>query len=563
MLTVNAALQLPCLREARLVAGRSGADAVISGVNIMEVPEVVRWLRGGELLFTAGFAFKDSPEVRLSLPQALKRKGVAALAIKPGQYFDSIPVEIVRQCDQLGLALVELPPDLPYMDVMLPIIELIISDQMRRLKKSEEIHRLMLDTVLSGRGFAGIALCLAELTQRPVLVVDQDCVPRGVAGLRVTGEEPCRLQLHPEAGRYGVKLTVDDDEQEGIAVPARTGRATCGFVLVLGPVAELEEQDVVAAEQASTAVALEFAKERAVAEAERRVAGELVEEVISGHFHNEEVLYSRARSLGVNLRRPLRVFFLELNRPGQPASDMEGNPPARARRTASAGGTDGSGELFDSDESRLLRAVRVGATRFPGAVLAATRSGGVVGVAQFRERDQATALSELLEEVIETVRRMVPGVDVAAGVGRLCGLQNAAESYQDALAAIRVGRLLDLRRVTVIDNLGPYTFLTEVRSSRSLLQFYAATLGRVVDYDLQNHAELTRTLQAYLDNRCSVERAARALFVHKNSVLYRLRRIEQLTGLSLGDASGRFSLELALRLAPLVDGRLSGLFEKG
>lgn len=79
-LAVAKALELSCLSGARFGAGGAGAGAVITGVNIMEVPEAVRWLRGGELLFTAGFAFKDSPEVRRSLPRALKDKGVAASA---------------------------------------------------------------------------------------------------------------------------------------------------------------------------------------------------------------------------------------------------------------------------------------------------------------------------------------------------------------------------------------------------------------------------------------------------------------------------------------------------
>lgn len=516
---------------------------MITGVNIMEVPEVVRWLRGGELLFTAGFAFKDSPEVRLSLPQALKDKGVAALAIKPGQYLSAIPGDIIERCEQLSLPLIELPPDLPYMDVMLPIIEIIISDQLQRLKKSEEIHRRLLEALLSGEGMEGIARSLAALTGHPVVILDQYFLPVGASGLDLVPEEGLGLEWCPEAGKYAVRVKWREEGREGVAVPARVGRLTAGYVVVLERAGHLDEQDLMAAEQASTAAALEFAKEQAVAEAERRVAGELVEEVISGRFPSEEAIVARARALGLNLRRPLRVFLVELELP------VPGPAPGVPAR-----------ELLDSGESRLLGLVRGALSRFPGAAVAATRSGSVVGLAQFREKDEVSVLSGLLEEAVTEARRFLAGVGMAAGVGRSCGLAEAAESYHDAVTALRIGRLLgQAGGVTVIDDLGPYAFLAEVRSSRALLDFYRKTVGRVVDHDLETGGGLARTLQAYFESRGSVETAARALFVHKNSVLYRLRRVEALTGLRLQDARDRFHLELALRVAPLVDPRFCSL----
>ena len=60
------ALALDCMRGARIVAGADGADRRIRGVNVMEDANIVRWMRGGELLLTTGYSIRDDPSPRSS-----------------------------------------------------------------------------------------------------------------------------------------------------------------------------------------------------------------------------------------------------------------------------------------------------------------------------------------------------------------------------------------------------------------------------------------------------------------------------------------------------------------
>ena len=136
-ISVRQALKVDALKKAKVVAGYQGLDNVISFVNIMEVPEVSKWMKGGELLVTAGFALKDTGEARRQLIYNLAAKGVAAFGIKPGQYFHEIPDDMVEYANEVGMPLIELPHDVPYMDFMVPIFEILINDQMARLKKEE------------------------------------------------------------------------------------------------------------------------------------------------------------------------------------------------------------------------------------------------------------------------------------------------------------------------------------------------------------------------------------------------------------------------------------------
>ncbi|MDN5361547.1 MAG: PucR family transcriptional regulator, purine catabolism regulatory protein, partial [Moorella sp. (in: firmicutes)] len=147
-LSVSQALQIGPLRRARVVAGAHNLEREITFVNIMEVPEVTRWMKGGELLLTAGFALKDNPELRKRIIYDLVGKGVTAFAIKPGQYLQDIPTDMIEHANQAGLPLLELPSDVPYMDIMLPIFELLINEQLYRRQRSQEIHDLLINVIL-------------------------------------------------------------------------------------------------------------------------------------------------------------------------------------------------------------------------------------------------------------------------------------------------------------------------------------------------------------------------------------------------------------------------------
>ena len=114
---------------------------------------------------------------------------------------------------------------------------------------------------------------------------------------------------------------------------------------------------------------------------------------------------------------------------------------------------------------------------------------------------------------------------------------------------LRIGRFLSgSASVTFFRDLGPYRFLYELQDSEAMLAFHRELLGKIELYDAQNQTELLKTLICYFKNDCNARITAKELFVHKNSVIYRVKRIEEITGLDLSDPEDRFNLQLGLKL---------------
>ena len=156
----------------------------------------------------------------------------------------------------------------------------------------------------------------------------------------------------------------------------------------------------------------------------------------------------------------------------------------------------------------------------------------------------------MAEEIRDTIAKRLNRPDLCAGLGRVHpdieGLRTANAEAEQALA---LGlRVLGTGRVIYFGDLGLYRLLFNIQEKAELSAFHAAMLGKLVEYDENNGADLVNTLAAYFASRNSPTEAAERMHLHRNTFLYRLHRIREITGLDLDDPETRLALHLALRI---------------
>ena len=105
-LALRQVLELAVLDGSVVLAGGAGLDRPISRLNVMEVPDVLPWVRPGELLVTTGYALRDEPERLADLIRELDGRGVAALGIKLGRYLEQLPPGALAVADELDFPIV-------------------------------------------------------------------------------------------------------------------------------------------------------------------------------------------------------------------------------------------------------------------------------------------------------------------------------------------------------------------------------------------------------------------------------------------------------------------------
>src|SRR5258705_3787475 len=101
-LPVREVLATPCLAQARVLAGAAGLDRMVRRLNVMEVPDILPWVKPHELLLTTGYPLRHDPGSLVELVAELDERGLAAMAIKLNRYLVELPPPMLAEADRRG-----------------------------------------------------------------------------------------------------------------------------------------------------------------------------------------------------------------------------------------------------------------------------------------------------------------------------------------------------------------------------------------------------------------------------------------------------------------------------
>ncbi len=378
------------------------------------------------------------------------------------------------------------------------------------LRRTMEIHDTLTQVALQGRGQEGIAQAVHDLTSYPVAIEDRFGNLRAWAGPDRPESYPkdtseCRDRLLRRA--MAAACPIRDGER--LFSVARLDGAAMGVLVLHDPVGTAEKVERVAIEHATTVLTMELARLQTLAEADARMRGDLVAELVEGA--DLPGALNRAQALGYDLGRPHRVVVVEVV----------------------------GGQAHDQADG-FFRAVRRAARDSRVGSLLAPRPGEVVILAD-AEASWAKFRAAVLAEW--------HGADCRIGVGsRRSRLDEFPLSYQEAQLALKMGQAAGgLDQVTRFDDLGVYQVLGTAQNSAAVDRFVHDWLGVLINYDASHGAQLVLTLSEYLECGGNYDATAKALLVHRNTLKYRLRRIREISGHDLGCPDTQFNLQLATR----------------
>ncbi|MBO8142568.1 MAG: PucR family transcriptional regulator ligand-binding domain-containing protein [Firmicutes bacterium] len=563
-LTIRAVLKIQPFTEARLLAGERGVDRVVERVDVVEVPDVRGWLRGGELLVTTGYSIKDDVRLQLNLIEEMYLRGSAGLVIKLQRYIKELSPEVIALADRYDIPIIDVPPHLPHSDITTPVLTQLLSRQTVLLQRTADIHRKLTGVVLKGEGMDAIAQHLADAVERAVLIEDEmvrvlaAAVPsrwRQAEGMTRTRVEEWRSERGLGAHGLDPYLQGAAKRRNVVCVPAQGSAPlrviapiivdddVAGYVTLVGGRKAPGELDMLAVEQASIVAALEMVKKRAVEEARGRLQADAIQDIISSNFESPDLMVRRARALNWDITRLNTAVVVDID---------------RFQRLYLAGDKTLKEAEIQAIKRRLLDVVREVLSRWdPGGVTAAQSDNIVILTCARDQGDGAIAgTKELGQEIRRQVAARVPPITVSVGIGRphapVVGL---AKSYREARQALRIGRIVFADEgVFHYDDLGLYRLLFDPGRLRDLEAYYRETLAPLDEYDQRHGTHFSETLQRYVENDGNAVRTAEELFVHRNTLGYRLRRIENILGIDLSQPDARLNLLLAFKVKRILAG---------
>jgi purine catabolism regulator len=494
-----------------LATGAQAGPTRVRWVHSTELPDPTPWLTGGELVLTTG-AQLGGAESQREYVRRLVAHGIAGLGFGTGFSHDRLPETLLAAARESGFPVFEVPYELPFIAITERAFAHLVNEQYDVLRRSVEIQGRLERLVLDERGLADVVRSVAAEIGGAVGVLngrgdtlawhdagdpaaaDADsqaitaAIREAIAGI----DGPAPAQIEPAArGRV-----------LGLPVVSTGGARPQAWLVAVGRLGEFER---VVLRQTVTVVALELMRLRLVRDTERRLAGDVFAEALTGRLHPEE-LEARLRPFGIGHALAVLAFAVHDPPSAEPVLD------------------------------RVLEGLDVRA-------LVATRGALLCAVADMSEWDPIDLARRVRRDLVSELG------DVRAAASRTGTPQTLRRSFHEARCALEAVRHANGGGPDVASHkdLGAFHLLLSLQDDDALRSYSESVLGPLSGGEPGYGEELLRSVDVFLEHNGHWENAAAELFCHRHTLRYRLRRVELLTGRDLANTRDRIEFWLALR----------------
>src|SRR6266566_4390644 len=529
--SVRNILTLLVSRDAQLVAGAGGLERRVTWACRMRARlPAFESVHGGELALLSLPRLRRLDENLPHLLKSLHKEGVAVVAVAAAS-LEALGSEACTVADQLHLPLILLPPEAPLEEIEREVITFVVSFRSEIERKATEISHQLMQLSAQGVGSEGVCEHLARTCNKWVILQDAN--------------QQVRFHISPSGSAPVLPATLTDDAlwHKGltrIMVPIQIRHEVIGYLSLIGKDGDLDYLERLILGQVAPILALEFARERERSEVESRYSAEALMDVLQGNYQNSDEIVARARLLGYDLQIPQVVVIFELAQ--EEPEYATGSPQAQwSRRIRDELQRVWTGCWISIEARRVLATLPISESYADD------------------ENESEKAIFSRLERAQARIQQANAGNGghpiFTGGIGQLAkAVQRIPQSNREAQQALEIGRrLFGEGKIHSFARLGIYRLLFHLYGHEELSDFYQETLGPLLESDSRSNSALIETLETFFRCNGNLSETARAMHLHRNSLLYRLGRIEELLGRSLQDPELRLSLQIALKIRHMLN----------
>lgn len=490
----------------RLIAGRENGGRTISWAHAIELADPTPYLSGAELVMTTGMNVGATDADQFAYVSRLSSSGVAALAFDTGTTFPAVPRGVIAAADAVGMPVLAVPPQTPFIAITRAVIDEITADQLRAVQRIADQQEIMVRETLR-HGIPAVVTALSKALAASVVVMETDGNVLAAAGPdadRVARICADRLQSNRGGKRPASRVVADGNAYCIIQTLRATGQLN-GHLAVRTN-AHLAPPDRLLVSHAVALISLDLDKPAKVADAEQQLRAAITRLVLAQPDFAEPGMLRY-----FNFEPDETLTVLALTRTG-PALNAE-------------------------KQTQCLLAEE--AIPF----LLAARNDELLIVLPARDRDRASAIHRAVGARLH--RQLGGGLSSTGAMASLPVLvsqaRTAVRSQPNNASFIEYAAL------------SVFGVLLANRSTEELA-LLATPLDVLTDNSRPNDPDggLTATLEAYLLHNGSTEHAAASLGIHRHTLRNRIAKIGGLLQQDLSGADARAGLWLALKARELL-----------
>ncbi len=558
MITVQDVLQASAFEQSELLAGHNGLSREVSTITVAEVPDAANWLRGGELVCSTAFFISQTVMYQNEWVESLIHNGASALAIKASRFLGTVPDTILEVANKHDFPIIGLPHEITWPTVIESFMDFFMNQRIKIMQLVEEVQRSLINHVLENSSIQTITDKIASMVENTVILEDAklDVIAVSHAGTADDSERVERIwnernsslfrkrilqsdfyknvQQFKKKEPFEIEVAADEHTKAlNIMIPIFSNQTIYGFLSLLEVNRPHNYTDIIILENSTTAIALQLMKQYLHRQTLHKKTLALIDDLIHGRFHAQAMFDNDFAN--INWTNPMIAVLLDYI-----------NPQSE------------NGYAWDRSEELISTTIKKHLQKPFDQVIIGGNGSLFTILVSFHPRQ----MNEVTGQLKKSIRNMLEELEQQFGKnlfhigvgGAYPELKQVGKSFKEANNALSIIKKFKRKGpVLFFEDIGIHRILSMIENTEEIRDFCDDFLSKLKKSDPDNENVLLETLHAYLLSDCSIKETANQLFLHPNTVAYRIKKIKQIIDHDLDQPEFKMAYLFALESNALFE----------
>ena len=506
LLQVRDVLNQPHFEKAECIAGKNGVHKNIKWVHVLEVMNAQKLLKGNELILTTGVTFQQSGKRFLQFIKELIAADCAGVCIEYGEYVQTVPEEVIVLADEMNFPIIVFHEEVRFVEITQNLHSLIINHQYTMMAKLESYSQLLNEETLHTQNIEDL-LKLLYKNMKVQLIYE------------VNGQNAIFYPNMPKKKREDIlkKRTEEGTASHFYTKPIYLFEHIYGSLSLYSEDHKVSEFELLMLDRTITAIAQLLLRKLYVEERKGIEDALWLENWLEGLHSEEEIEQFLTGHMAVKKQEEAVILLISL--------------PQHEKN-----------KQLDGTYFKLYCHTIFDKTGFCPFILERKNEFIIILLNKF----ETNSMKKRLEDGIDKIKNSNLLVNPEFAVGKVVkNFGKVHESYQTALDTLYISRQLQTKTY-FYDELYMFHLIYKMQKQTNLDEMVEEYLQPLIDFDNKHNGQLLETLEVYLKLNGSKQETAKQLFIVRQTLYHRLRKIENLIGKDFMEGENRLALEFML-----------------
>lgn len=534
---------LDIMAECEVLAGASGLNRNVKNVNISDTPDVIDYLEENQILLTSGYGFTDDSQKLYNLIVEMDKLDCAGIIIKVDRFIKKFPQDIIALAEELSFPTIYSPTNHNLGNMARHILNYLNDDEAEQLYYALHIQKEFSKMMLEEYSVEALVEQLGIYIKRPILFLNHRAEVKFASNLAksntVSKARKSVLSIiknNLQAARNGFSYIKGSKQLNAFTTfPIITKNTHPSILVILDSQALPYPSSQMAIEQASNVISFTMIKAEAVKENIQILKNNFFMDLIENNNLSRKDIMTKANYYGLDLETTSICIACSVDID----EDNQADSAQLYERRVGVYHNQIYNKLEDTIVDHGLKAIVF------------TKGVHFFVVAQFPlyNDKEINTITAFIEDVQNSEEEFTLSFGVSSAIQDLDQLGHA---YQEAIDAINQGYALYNKKFIYFYKTKELKELLGAIPVKNLRALYESTLKSLA-YPIEEDEELVKTVEIYLEHQCEITSTARALYVHRNTVKYRIKKAEDILGESLKDPTNSLRIRVALLIGSIIN----------